>query len=32
MNIKLGNLKAKGMREIKGEELKTFLNSLQIAP
>jgi 23S rRNA pseudouridine2604 synthase len=30
MNIKLGNLKAKGMREIKGEELKTFLDSLGV--
>jgi 23S rRNA pseudouridine2604 synthase len=28
MNIKLGNLKPKAMREIRGEELKTFLNSL----
>ena len=28
MNIKLGNLKSGAMREIKGEELKTFLNSL----
>jgi 23S rRNA pseudouridine2604 synthase len=29
MNIKLGNLKPGAMREIKGEELKTFLNSLE---
>ena len=28
MNIKLGNLKSGGVREINGEELKTFLNSL----
>jgi 23S rRNA pseudouridine2604 synthase len=28
MNIKLGNLKQGGVREINGEELKTFLNSL----
>ena len=28
MNIKLGNLKPKTMREIKGEELTTFLNYL----
>jgi 23S rRNA pseudouridine2604 synthase len=28
MNIKLGNLKLGGVREIKGEELKTFLDSL----
>ena len=28
MNIKLGNLKPKAMREIKGEELTTFLKSL----
>jgi len=28
MNIKLGNLKQGGVREIKGEELKTFLDSL----
>jgi 23S rRNA pseudouridine2604 synthase len=28
MNIKLGNLKLGGVREINGEELKTFLNSL----
>jgi len=28
MNIKLGNLKSNGLREIKGAELKTFLNSL----
>jgi 23S rRNA pseudouridine2604 synthase len=28
MNIKLGNLKLKAVREIKGEELKTFLDSL----
>jgi 23S rRNA pseudouridine2604 synthase len=28
MNIKLGNLKSGGVREIKGEELKTFLDSL----
>ncbi len=28
MNIKLGNLKPKTTREIKGEELKEFLNSL----
>lgn len=28
MNIKLGNLKPNGLRQIKGEELKTFLNSL----
>lgn len=26
MNIKLGNLKPKGLKEIKGEELTTFLN------
>ncbi|HEY4513124.1 MAG TPA: pseudouridine synthase [Candidatus Paceibacterota bacterium] len=28
MNIKLGNLKGKALREIKGEELNTFLHSL----
>ena len=28
MNIKLGNLKAGGLREIKGIELKELLNSL----
>jgi len=28
MNIKLGNLISNGLREIKGEELKIFLNSL----
>jgi len=28
MNIKLGNLKPKALREIKGEELEVFLNSL----
>jgi 23S rRNA pseudouridine2604 synthase len=32
MNIKLGNLKPKGLREIKGEELKTFLKSLEMEP
>lgn len=29
MNIKLGNLKSGGLREIKGKELETFLNSLE---
>ena len=29
MNIKLGNLNPNATREIKGEELKTFLNSLE---
>ncbi len=28
MNIKLGNLKSKGLREIRGEELTTFLNQV----
>jgi 23S rRNA pseudouridine2604 synthase len=32
MNIKLGNLKPKTLREIKGEELNIFLKSLQIEP
>jgi 23S rRNA pseudouridine2604 synthase len=30
MNIKLGNLKSNGLREIKGEELTVFLESLQL--
>lgn len=30
MNIKLGNLKPGGLRQIKGEELKTFIQSLNL--
>jgi len=32
MNIKLGNLKPGALREIKGEELDTFLETLGLTP